>query len=64
MKVLSTLSAERVGSEILKLLSAPDPAPAVAAMRQTGVLMQVLLGSDDRWLAPLVHVEVHAVLAC
>jgi poly(A) polymerase len=54
---LSTLSAERVGSEILKLLSAPDPAPAVAAMRQTGVLMQVLLGSDDRWLAPLVHVE-------
>lgn len=54
---LETLSAERVGSELMKLLAAPDPAPAVAAMRQTGSLACVLPGSDDRFLAPLVHVE-------
>jgi tRNA nucleotidyltransferase/poly(A) polymerase len=54
---LKSLSAERVGVEFLKLLSAPDPAPAVAAMRQTGVLNALILGADDTWLAPLVHVE-------
>lgn len=54
---LERLSAERVGAEILKLLSAPNPAPAVAAMRQAGVLLQILPGADDRWLAPLVHME-------
>lgn len=54
---LETLSKERVGSEILKLLAAPDPSPAVAAMRQCGVLAQVLMGADDRALAPLVHFE-------
>ena len=55
---LETLSAERVGHEIRKLLGAPDPAPAVAAMRSTGVLAQVLMGADDRWLAPVVHLEM------
>jgi tRNA nucleotidyltransferase/poly(A) polymerase len=54
---LNTLSAERIGMECVKLLSAPDPAPAVAAMRQTGVLNVVLQGADDTWLAPLIHVE-------
>ncbi|MBM1555400.1 CCA tRNA nucleotidyltransferase [Sulfitobacter mediterraneus] len=54
---LETLSAERVGQEMTKLLAAPDPAPAVAAMRQTGVLHALLPGSDDRWLAVLVHME-------
>lgn len=54
---LETLSAERVGAELQKLLSAPDPAPALAAMRQTGVLNVVLPGADDRWIAPLVHFE-------
>lgn len=54
---LNRLSAERVGSEILKLLAAPDPAPAVAAMRQTGVLIHVLPGADDKGLAPLIHFE-------
>ena len=54
---LATLSAERVGKEMVKLLSAPDPAPAVAVMRQTGVLGAILQGADDTWLAPLVHVE-------
>lgn len=54
---LETLSRERVGSEVLRLLEAPDPAPAVAAMCSTGVLGVVLPGSDARALAPLVHLE-------
>ncbi|MFT6676634.1 MAG: poly(A) polymerase/tRNA nucleotidyltransferase (CCA-adding enzyme) [Sulfitobacter sp.] len=54
---LETLSAERIGQEMTKLLSAGDPSPAVAVMRQTGVLSTVLPGSDDRWLAVLVHLE-------
>lgn len=54
---LQTLSRERVGSEMLKLLAAPDPAPSVAAMRQAGVLGQILPGTDDRALAPLIHLE-------
>ena len=53
---LETLSAERIGSEMKRLLAAPDPAPAVAAMRQTGCLLRVLPGSDDRFLGPVVHV--------
>ena len=54
---LETLSAERITAEICKLLAAPDPAPAVAAMAQTGVLACVLPGADPRGLAPLVHLE-------
>ena len=54
---LSVLSRERVGAEVLKLLKAPDPAPAVATMRQIGVLQAILPGADDRALAPLVHLS-------
>jgi len=54
---IETLSRERIGGEMRKLLAAPDPAPAVAAMRQAGVLAPSLPGADDRFLAPLVHVE-------
>jgi poly(A) polymerase len=54
---LETLSRERVGSEIIRLLAAPDPAPAVAVMRATGVLRTVLSGADDTALAPLVALE-------
>ncbi|OWU86001.1 poly(A) polymerase [Oceanicola sp. 22II-s10i] len=60
---IETLSAERIGHEIKRLLGAPDPAPSVAAMRATGVLMQVLPGADDRALAPLVHLEAEAAVA-
>ncbi len=60
---LNGLSRERVGSEMLKLLAAADPAPAVAAMRSTGVLSAVLSGADDRALGPLVHLEMQAHLA-
>jgi tRNA nucleotidyltransferase/poly(A) polymerase len=54
---LNALSAERVGQEMTKLLAAPDPAPAIAAMRQANVLHAILPGSDDRYLAVLVHLE-------
>ena len=54
---LETLSAERTGAELLRLLAAPDPSPAVATMRQTGVLSKVLPGSDDQFLAPVVYLE-------
>lgn len=36
------LSVERVSKELLKLLAAPDPAPAVRLMAETGVLDRVL----------------------
>lgn len=39
---LRRLSAERVSKELLKLLAAPDPRPAVAAMGEAGVLAEVL----------------------
>ncbi|APX13134.1 CCA tRNA nucleotidyltransferase [Tateyamaria omphalii] len=54
---LETLSAERVGSEFMKLLSAPDPSPAIAVMHQTGVLARLLPGADPTFLGPLVHLE-------
>ncbi len=54
---LSGLSRERVGSEIIKLLAAPDPAPSVASMVHTGVLHAILPGASGRALAPLVHLE-------
>lgn len=59
---LAQLSRERVGAEMLKLLCAPDPAPAIAVMRQTGVLGQILPGAEDRALAPLIHLERQAGL--
>ena len=54
---LDRLSKERIGAEMRKLLSAPDPAPAMAAMRSSGVLLRVLEGADDRMLALLVSLE-------
>ena len=57
---IETLSRERVGTEVRKLLSACDPAPAVAAMAQAGILARILPGADPRSLAPLVHLEQDA----
>lgn len=54
---LQGLSRERIGGEVIKLLSAPDPAPAVGSMEQTGVLHAILPGSTTRGLAVLVHLE-------
>lgn len=54
---LDQLSRERIGSEMRKLLSAADPAPALAAMSATGVLARILPGADARLIAPLVHLQ-------
>ena len=42
------LSAERVSTELLKLLAADDPRPAVRAMAEAGVLARVLPDPVDR----------------
>ena len=58
---LARLSAERVWSELRKLLSAPDPSRAILWMRQTGVLTAIL-PETEKWgidaLAPLIETEV------
>lgn len=54
---LDRLSRERVGHELRKLLAAPDPATAVAAMARTGILGRILPGADHTALAPLIHLE-------
>lgn len=60
---LQSLSTERVTAEVLKLLAAHDPAPAVAAMAATGTLAQVLPGSCPAALPVLIHLEGKAALA-
>ena len=54
---LDGIARERIGQEMRKLLAAPDPAQAIAAMRQSGILSRILPGSDDSALGPLVHHE-------
>ncbi|HZT52254.1 MAG TPA: CCA tRNA nucleotidyltransferase [Stellaceae bacterium] len=49
--LLSTLSVERVAAEILKLLAAPNPLPALRMMRADGVLAALL--PEAGGLAPL-----------
>ncbi|MBC6438641.1 MAG: CCA tRNA nucleotidyltransferase [Rhodobacteraceae bacterium] len=56
---LEILSKERIGAEIKKLLSAPDPSQAVAAMEHSGVLTTVLPGTSARLLPVLVKRERH-----
>ncbi|KQT45140.1 poly(A) polymerase [Aureimonas sp. Leaf454] len=51
---LSRLSAERVWSELKKLLEAPDPSRALLWMRQTGVLSAVLPESE-KWGIDAIH---------
>lgn len=54
---LDRISRERIGAEMMKLLAAPDPAPALAAMGASGVLARVLPGADPDVLARLVALE-------
>ena len=54
---IETLSRERIGHEMRRLLAAPDPSQSVAAMQATGILARVLPGADARALAPLVRLE-------
>ncbi|MGP4804760.1 CCA tRNA nucleotidyltransferase [Agrobacterium tumefaciens] len=51
---LSTLSAERVWSEMKKLLSAEDPSRALLWMRQAGVLAQIL-PETEKWGIDSIH---------
>lgn len=57
LDLISGLSGERIGAEMKKLLSAPNPAPALASMAASGVLLQVCPGADASLIAPLVAVE-------
>ena len=59
---IQTLSKERIGQELLKLLAAPNPAPAVASFASCGGLIQVLPGANHGALAVLVHIEDNAGL--
>ena len=54
---LKQLSRERVGAEMIKLLSADNPAPSIASMSHAGVLQSVMPGADPKALAPLIHFE-------
>ncbi|MEQ6249498.1 CCA tRNA nucleotidyltransferase [Sulfitobacter sp. HNIBRBA3233] len=56
---LETLSAERTGAEVRKLLSAPDPSVAMAGMQQTGVLPVILPGADIKLLLLVIAAEAH-----
>ncbi|MDS7597667.1 CCA tRNA nucleotidyltransferase [Agrobacterium tumefaciens] len=51
---LQTLSAERVWSEVKKLLSARDPSRALLWMRQSGVLAEVL-PETEKWGIDAIH---------
>ncbi|PSH69637.1 CCA tRNA nucleotidyltransferase [Phyllobacterium brassicacearum] len=51
---LARLSAERVWSELKKLLAAPDPSRALLWMRQAGVLTAVLPESE-KWGIDAIH---------
>ncbi|MBI4183378.1 MAG: CCA tRNA nucleotidyltransferase [Proteobacteria bacterium] len=55
---LPLLSGERIGSEILRLLEAPSPAPVMRLMARQGVLAFVLPEAKDfARLAALVEIE-------
>jgi poly(A) polymerase len=56
---LSGLSAERVWSEMRRLLEAPDPARALLWMRQSGVLSAVL-PETEKWGIDAIHGLVEA----
>jgi poly(A) polymerase len=51
------LSVERITSEMIKLLGAADPAPALAAMNKSGVLLHILAGAAPDAVTVLVHLE-------
>lgn len=60
---LKGLSRERVGMEMMNLLSLADPAPTVARMAELGVLEVVLPEADFTALAALVAEESRQAIA-
>ena len=60
---LDSLSRERVRHEVLRLLQAPEPMPALTLMQETGVLHRVVgVGTTLDRLARLRRVETMAAL--
>ncbi len=52
------LSAERVSSELIKLLAAPDPRPALHLMAETGVLFELLPWAEEaNLLSSMVEID-------
>ena len=60
---LESLSAERIGTEISKLLSAPDPSMAIATMEKIGVMSRILPVEDSTRLPVLIHWEKETITA-
>lgn len=54
---LASLSKERIGQEMRKLLAAHDPTPSIATMAKIGVLPTILPHAIHSSLAPLIHLE-------
>ncbi len=54
---IESLSSERIGAEMRKLMAAPDPAPALDEMARTGVLRHVLPGARPEAVARLTALE-------
>jgi poly(A) polymerase len=54
---IETISKERIGAEVRKLLTASYPVTALAAMAQSGVLARILPGADIRAIGPLTSIE-------
>jgi poly(A) polymerase len=61
---LETISKERIGAEMRKLLAATDPTPALSAMAQSGILALTLPGSDPRAVGPLIHLHPDSDWLC
>jgi len=59
---VNRLSAERVWSELKKILAAPEPVPALRLMDETGVLPLVLPGADVARLEEMLGAPVDALL--
>ena len=54
---LGQIARERIGAEMVKLMTAPDPSLAVSAMAQTGVLNAVFEGAVSNILPVFVHLS-------
>lgn len=54
---IDTLSRERVGAEMIKLLAAPDPSQSLNAMDETGVLNRVLPEANSACMPDLIRLE-------